>query len=77
MVALIDSTAGNNTPPVPVIRQLSFAEITGAMSEKGYCYLRAALYHKKDDGYGLVNTIDTVLLVKSMDVTKVIIQERE
>lgn len=69
VAALTDSSAGSNTL-VFQLRQLSFAEVTGAMSEKGYCYLRAALYHKKNDGYGLVNTIDTVLLVKSMDVTK-------
>jgi hypothetical protein len=52
------------------LRQLSFAEVTGAMSEKGYFYLRAALYQKQPEGYRPVSNIDTVLLIKSMDVTK-------
>ncbi|MBX3254145.1 MAG: hypothetical protein KF862_08405 [Chitinophagaceae bacterium] len=70
---LLDVLAGGeqgNDTLLFQLRQLSFAEITGAMSEKGYCYLRAALYHKKEDAYRFVNEIDTVLLVKSMDVTK-------
>jgi hypothetical protein len=57
------------------LRQLTFAEITGAMSEKGYCYLRAALYAKNDIEFKRLAAIDTVVLVKSMDVTKALFRE--
>src|SRR5690606_34270795 len=43
-----------------------------ATSEKGYCYLRAQLFAEVNDVFHLLRTIDTVLLVKSMDVTKAI-----
>lgn len=52
------------------LRQFNFAEVTSAVSEKGYCYIRALLYSKKDRGYQRLNSIDTVFVVKSMDVTK-------
>ncbi len=52
------------------LRQLKFAEVTGAMSEKGYCYLRANCYAATPDGYRLIGKVDTVLLVKAMDVTR-------
>jgi len=52
------------------LKQLSFAEITGAMSEKGYCYLQAALFSKQHDRYLELRAIDTVILIKSMDVTR-------
>jgi len=52
------------------LRQFNFAEITGAMSEKGYCYLRAALYSRIGDQYQKLSSIDTVILIKSMDVTR-------
>jgi hypothetical protein len=67
--ALTDSSS-NKAELLFQLRQLSFAEITGAMSEKGYCYLRAALYSKNQEHYQIVNTIDTVILIKSMDVTR-------
>jgi hypothetical protein len=66
---LIDSTAKNGELLLQ-LRQLSFAEITGAVSEKGYCYFRAGLYTVKNDRYKKLNFIDTVILIKSMDVTK-------
>lgn len=52
------------------LRQLSFAEITGATSEKGYCYLRAVLFAKQNGAYKEVSKVDTVVFVKSMDVTR-------
>jgi hypothetical protein len=67
--ALTDSSSGK-AELLFQLRELSFAEITGAMSEKGYCYLRAALYSKTNDHYQPVNSIDTVILIKSMDVTR-------
>jgi len=56
------------------IRQFSFAEITAGFSEKGYCYLRAALYAKGADLYQKVSSIDTVICLKSsLDVTQMIL----
>lgn len=68
--SLTDKTEAGKDTLLFQLRQLSFAEVTGAMSEKGYCYLRAALYQKQPEGYKPVSSIDTVLLIKSMDVTK-------
>jgi len=67
--ALTDSSS-NKGELLFQLRQLSFAEVTGAMSEKGYCYLRAALYSKNGDRYQPVTAIDTVILIKAMDVTR-------
>lgn len=66
---LIDSAARNNEMLIQ-LRQLSFAEITGAMSEKGYCYLRADAYAKEGQTYQKIRSVDTVVLVKAMDVTR-------
>ncbi|RXF68406.1 hypothetical protein [Arcticibacter tournemirensis] len=66
---LIDNTAKEGEL-VLHIREFSFAELTGSMSEKGYCYLQAGLYSKRDNMLGQLATIDTVVLVKAMDVTK-------
>jgi hypothetical protein len=67
--SLTDSTASKGKLLFH-LRQLTFAEITGAMSEKGYCYMRAALYSRNDQEYRKLAAIDTVVLIKSMDVTK-------
>jgi len=57
------------------LRQFNFAEITGATSEKGYCYLRASLYSKKQDQYFKLASIDTVIYIKSMDVTRALFRK--
>lgn len=57
------------------LRQFSFAEVTGAMSEKGYCYLRADLYAKLNDSYQKINSIDTVIFIKAMDVTRALFRK--
>jgi hypothetical protein len=70
MNALTDETAIDREL-VFQLRQFSFAEITGAMSERGYCYLRASLYAKTGElSYQKINSIDTVILIKAMDVTR-------
>lgn len=66
---LVDSSAKQGQC-VFLLRQLSFAEVTKAMSERGYCYLRAALFATAGEGYQMINTIDTVILVKAFDVTR-------
>ena len=53
------------------LKQFSFAEITGMVSEKGYCYIQAYLFSKNADGkYQPLNKIDSVIVHSSMDVTK-------
>lgn len=60
---------------VLVLRQYSFAEVTGAVNEKGYVYLRASLYAENQNMYYHVNSIDTVYLVRNFDVTNALISE--
>jgi len=52
------------------LRQFNFAELTGTTSEKGYCYLRADLYSESNSGYQKISSIDTVIFIKAMDVTR-------
>lgn len=53
------------------LKQLYFAEVTGAFSEHGYCYFQAFLFAKNDDGtYSYLDKIDSVIDHSSMDVTK-------
>lgn len=69
MNALVDSTAKEGEL-VLQLRQLSFAEITGAVSEKGYFHFRTNLYVKSGEGYKPLSNIDTVIILKSSwDVT--------
>lgn len=71
---ITDSSAMHNELLVE-LRQFSFAEMTGAMSEKGYCYLRAGLYTKVADKYQLIDAVDTIVQVKGMvDVTKALLK---
>ncbi|WP_276484269.1 hypothetical protein [Paraflavitalea pollutisoli] len=67
--ALIDPAAQNGKL-VLLLRNLRFAEITKAMSESGYCYLRADMFSEADGIYKPLGKIDTMILVKSMDVTR-------
>ncbi|WBV54839.1 hypothetical protein PFY10_11335 [Chryseobacterium daecheongense] len=56
---------------VMYLKQLYFAEVTGAFSEHGYCYFQAFLFAKNDDGtYSYLDKIDSVIDHSSMDVTK-------
>jgi hypothetical protein len=68
--SLVDTTRAKEGELLFQLRQLSFAEITGATSEKGYCYLKAALYANTGSAYHKLSSIDTVIYIKSMDVTK-------
>lgn len=52
------------------LHQLSFAEVTGAVSERGYYYFSADLYARNNDSYQMLGKIDTVVMIKAMDVTK-------
>jgi hypothetical protein len=66
---LTDSSAKEGTLLFQ-LRQFNFAELTGQFSEKGYCYLRASVYAQANDHYRLVAMVDTVVLIKAMDVTR-------
>lgn len=66
---LIDSAAKAGEF-VLLLRSLSFAEVTTMTSEKGYFYLRAEAFAKITEGYKLLGRVDTVVLVKSLDVTR-------
>ena len=67
--ALTDSTAINGTLYFQ-LRKLSFAEITGSFTEKGLFYLRGSLFSEKFNGFREISSIDTLVQVKAMDVTK-------
>ncbi len=69
LAALIDSSAKDGELLL-YVTQFNFAEVTGAMSEKGYCYVRAILYSLDGDRYKKLSGIDTVVLIKAMDVTR-------
>lgn len=69
ILSLTDSTA-NNGELLFQLRKFKFVEVTGSFSEKGYCHLKAELYSKKNYQYHKLASIDTLILVKAMDVTK-------
>ena len=70
----IDNTAHKGSLLL-LLRQFSFAEITGAVSEKGYCYLRAGLYKENAQKFEYITSIDTMLTLKSsIDVTKALLK---
>jgi hypothetical protein len=58
-----------------LLRQYTFAEVTGAFDEKGYIYLKANLYNEKEGNYYLLNQIDTVFFIQKFDVTKPMIEK--
>lgn len=70
---LIDSTAKSGKLILNV-RHFFFAEVTGAMSEKGYCYFKGDLYTQESDGYYKLASIDTVGVIAAMDVTKALLK---
>jgi hypothetical protein len=70
MESLVDSAAGQGELLLQ-LRQCSFAEVTGSVSEKGYFFFRAMLYAKQATGWLPLASIDTALiLTSSWDVTK-------
>ncbi|MBE7178108.1 MAG: hypothetical protein INR69_17025 [Mucilaginibacter polytrichastri] len=68
MGAMLDSSAADGEL-LYQLRQLRFAEVTGAFNEKGYCQMRLALYARQNDDYIQLARIDTVLEVSGVDVT--------
>ncbi|MEI9807909.1 MAG: hypothetical protein WDO16_08595 [Bacteroidota bacterium] len=72
--ALIDNTAKNGEL-VLLLRQFSLAETTGALSEKGYCYLRVILFGSVNGLYQKLATVDTVITIGGLDVTKALLRQ--
>lgn len=72
--SMIDNTAKDGELLLQ-LRQFSFAEITGALSEKGYCYVKADLYSKLNNYYLKLSSVDTVIIFSSMDVTKALLTQ--
>jgi len=70
---MADSTAKNGKLILNV-RHFFFAEVTGAMSEKGYCYFKGDLYAQESNGYYKLAYIDTVSVIAAMDVTKALLK---
>ena len=66
-----NGTDAQNGEMLLYLKQFSFAEVTGAVSEKGYCYVQGFLFGKNADGtYSPLDKIDQVILHSSLDVTK-------
>jgi len=74
MNALTDSAAGKEELLFQM-RQFTLNEANGSMSEIGYCCMRASLYAGYNGYYRLLKFVDTIVLVKGMDVTKPMLKE--
>lgn len=67
--SLTDTTAAKGELLLQ-LRQFNFAEVPGALGENGYCAFRAQMYAKKGDAFYKINSIDTLLHLRSkIDVT--------
>jgi len=74
ITSMVDSSAGHGEL-ILLLRQFRFVEITKAMSEFGYCHLRAVLFANSMHGPSKLETLDTVVLIRAMDVTKKMFRE--
>jgi len=74
--ASIDSSAQNGKLLLQ-LRQLNFGEVINGVSEIGYCNLRANLYQINEDQYNEVGKLDTVIELRSMDVTERLYKKTE
>jgi hypothetical protein len=74
ITSVIDSTAVNGKLLFQ-LRHILFCESTTMASETGYCYMKAILYAGRDgETYQKLADIDTVIKVKSFDVTKAVLK---
>ena len=74
---LLDSITGKSGGEGELLfqlRYLRFAEVTNALTEKGYCYIKAALYGKKDHQYVKLSLLDSIVYVKSAEVRKALLR---
>lgn len=57
-----NGTDAQNGEMLLYLKQFSFAEVTGAVSEKGFCYVQGFLFGKNADGtYSPLDKIDQVI----------------
>ena len=68
MNAVTDNTAKHATLFFQ-LRELNFAEVQATLGDKGYCYFKAGLYARYGSNYQRINTIDTVINIKSTIIT--------
>lgn len=74
MNALTDNTAQTGELFL-LLRQFSFAEVIGAMSERGYFHFRAVLFAKRGEGFQKLDAVDTVMVIRAMDATKGLLRQ--
>jgi hypothetical protein len=76
---VLDSITDNNAANGEILFQVSrlaFSELTRSTSEKGFFYFRADMFARNNKNqYSHVNTIDTLITVKRMDVTHELLRE--
>ncbi|PJJ79855.1 hypothetical protein [Mucilaginibacter auburnensis] len=70
---LTDSTAANGELLLQ-LRLYNLAEVTSSFSEKGYFKLYAHLFAKVDNGYSIINSVDTLVVMSAMDVTNALLK---
>lgn len=68
LTSVIDSSAQNGTL-IFQVRQFLFAETATMTSEKGYFFIRANLFAKSESNYKRLASIDTMVMISSLDVT--------
>ena len=67
--ALIDSTSKQAVLYFQ-LRELTFVAKPEFGKEKGYCFFKAVLYAKISNHYQRINSIDSIIFLKSIDVTR-------
>lgn len=73
---VLDSITDHTAKPGELLFQLrffNFSEITGAITEKGYCYIRAALYARNGEKYIKLGNLDSIVYVHSAEVTNALL----
>jgi uncharacterized protein with FMN-binding domain len=74
MRLLIDTTAQNGRLLFQ-LKDLTFSELTNTFNEYGFCHVMAKLYVVLNGTYQPLNLIDTLIVVKSIDVTNGVLKK--
>jgi len=77
IISRATNQSAKNGELVLCLKKFMFAERTAAFTEEGFCSFDADLYRKTDSLYYLIQSIDTLIRVRSMDVTKGIIHRSD
>lgn len=70
MISSLTDRTAQNGQLLLLLRQCSYAEVTNMSNEKGYFHFRAILFSHDDEQYKEIAAIDTVAMVKALDVTQ-------